>query len=39
MAAPGTINFRVIADDYYAIVPEAPIHFIRDASRLPAIRN
>src|SRR5437870_13083472 len=22
MAAPGTINFRVIADDYYAIVPE-----------------
>ncbi len=22
LAAPGTINFRVIADDYYAIVPE-----------------
>ena len=22
MAAPGTINFRVITDDYYAIVPE-----------------
>jgi tetratricopeptide (TPR) repeat protein len=22
MAAPGTVNFRVIADDYYAIVPE-----------------
>jgi hypothetical protein len=22
MATPGTINFRVIADDYYAIVPE-----------------
>ena len=22
MAAPGTINFRVIADDYFAIVPE-----------------
>jgi len=22
MAAPGTINFRVIADDYYAIIPE-----------------
>src|SRR5258706_2276104 len=22
MAAPGTINFRVIADDYYAIAPE-----------------
>jgi hypothetical protein len=23
LAAPGAINFRVIADDYYAIVPEA----------------
>lgn len=22
LAAPGTINFRVIADDYYAIIPE-----------------
>jgi hypothetical protein len=22
LAAPGTVNFRVIADDYYAIVPE-----------------
>jgi tetratricopeptide (TPR) repeat protein len=22
LAAPGTINFRVIADDYYAVVPE-----------------
>ena len=22
MAAPGAINFRVISDDYYAIVPE-----------------
>src|SRR5712691_8348298 len=22
MAAPGTVNFRVIADDYYAIVPD-----------------
>ncbi|MCV5148181.1 hypothetical protein OFB99_26390, partial [Escherichia coli] len=21
LAAPGTINFRVIADDYYAIIP------------------
>ena len=32
LAAPGAINFRVIADDYFMIVPKAPIRGLRSCA-------